>query len=114
MMKFPVAGGVPCVGSCGRPPVMVPMVVSAIESKSLKSTAPGTELVVPPGLMVTEMAFAGVTASTHPAATSTALSFDFIAIIITALDEPPQPPPAWFLQSPHVNYSQGALYLPAY
>src|SRR5712671_2129775 len=57
---------------------MVPMVVSTTESKSSKSTAPGTELVVAPGLMVTEMAFAGVTASTHPAAASAALSFDFI------------------------------------
>jgi hypothetical protein len=28
--------------------------------------------------MVTEMAFAGLTASTHPAATNAALSFDFI------------------------------------
>jgi hypothetical protein len=77
MLKFPVAGGVPWVGSCGRPPVMVPMVVSTTESKLSKSTAPGTELVVAP--MVTEMAFAGVTASTHPATTSTALSFDFIS-----------------------------------
>jgi len=57
---------------------MVPMVVSTTESKSSNSTAPGTELVVAPGLMVTEMAFAGLTASRHPAAASAALSFDFI------------------------------------
>jgi hypothetical protein len=53
-----------------------------IESKSSKSTAPGTEVVkVPLGLMVTEMAIAGLTASTHPAAASAALSFDFITNI---------------------------------
>src|SRR5262245_4242993 len=91
-MKFPVAGGDP---KFRTPPVMVPMAVFWTKSKSSKSTAPGTELVVP-GLKVTEMAFAGLTASTHPAATSTALGFDFMAV--TPLDEPPQPPLASALQ----------------
>src|SRR5262245_60819777 len=101
MMKFPVAGGVPWVGSCGRPPVMVPIAVFWTKSKSSKSTAPGTELVVAPGLMVTEMAFAGLAASTHAPATSAAINIDFMAV--TPLNEPPQPPPASLLQSSFVN-----------
>jgi hypothetical protein len=68
-----------------------------------KSTAPGTEVKVVPGLLVTEMAFAGLlTASTHPAATSAALSFDFMAVI--PLNEPPQPPTKRTLQGSPVNY----------
>src|SRR5262245_30286166 len=54
------------------------------------------------------MANAGLTASTHPAATSTALSFDFMAV--NHLDAPPQPPPAWLLKSPVVNLSQGCIF----
>ena len=38
------------VASYKLPPVVVPMVVSGTESKSSKSTAPGTELVVAPAL----------------------------------------------------------------
>src|SRR5262245_27693549 len=77
-MKFPVAGMEGADPKFRTPPVMVPMAVSWIESKSSKSTAPGTELVAAPGLMVTEMAIAGLTASTHPAAASATLSFDFM------------------------------------
>src|SRR5215510_7746804 len=87
---------------------MVPMDVSTTESKSSKSTAPGTELIVARGSTVIVRAIAGLAASTHPAATSTALSFDFMAV--TPLDEPPQPPLAWLLKSPVVNLSQGGIF----
>src|SRR5262245_17221200 len=99
-MKFPVATddpGPPDASFLTKPPVMVPMAVIWTKSKSSKSTAPGTELGVAPGLKVTERAIAGLTASTHPAATSATLSFDFMAV--TPLDEPPQPPPASLSQS---------------
>src|SRR5262249_40733178 len=63
---------------------MVPMDVSTTESKSLKSTAPGTEVVrVPGGLMVKVSAFAGLTANTHAPATSATLSFDFIVKLLS-------------------------------
>src|SRR5262245_9681701 len=64
-MKFPVATGdpgPPDAGPLTKPPVMVPIAVFWIKSKSSKSTAPGTEVIVVPGLLVTEMAFAGLTA----------------------------------------------------
>jgi hypothetical protein len=50
---------------------------------------------------VTEMAFAGLTASTHHAAASAAPSFTFIAV--TPLDKPPQPLRASVLKHNPVN-----------
>src|SRR5262249_42393049 len=50
-MKFPVATGdpgPPDAGPLTTPPVMVPMAVFWMESKSSNSTAPGTEVVVTP------------------------------------------------------------------
>src|SRR5262249_6420550 len=70
---------------------MVPMDVSTTESKSLKSTAPGTEVVrVPGGLMVKVSAFAGLTANTHAPATSATLSFDFIVKLLSMTYRCPQ------------------------
>jgi hypothetical protein len=46
--------------------------------------------------LATVTAFAGLAASTHPAAASAVPSFDFMAI--TPLDQPPQPPRASVLQ----------------
>jgi hypothetical protein len=45
---------------------------------------------------VTERAFAGLTARTHPAAASAALSFDFQCQPLC--DEPPQPGSAWLTE----------------
>src|SRR5262245_5849213 len=80
-MKFPVATGdpgPPDAGPLTTPPVMVPMDVSTTESKSSKTTAPGTEVTLVPGLLVIVRAIAGLTASTYPPTTNAALSFDFI------------------------------------
>jgi hypothetical protein len=39
---------------------------------------------------------------------SAVLSVDFMAV--TPLNQPPQPPPAWLLQSSLVNLSQGVIF----